>query len=234
MAADAVSAWVPVITIDGPTASGKGTLAALVAARLGWSYLDSGAIYRIVGYEYQRSAPAILVEENIVAVVHQLIATPPRFERGQVFVRDADVTESLRLESTGRMASQISVFPAVRAALVDMQHAYARAPGLVADGRDMGTVIFPAARLKIFLTAPAHTRAERRYKQLIAKGFSTTLQGLLADLLERDERDSERKAAPTKPAADALLLDNSTLTIDQTVQWVLQQWSKVSKPTMPQ
>jgi 3-phosphoshikimate 1-carboxyvinyltransferase len=144
-----------------------------------------------------------------------------------VFVGDADITNALRLESTGSMASQISVFPKVRAALVEMQHAYARAPGLVADGRDMGTVIFPHAALKIFLTAPALVRAERRHKQLIAKGFSTTLPGLLKDLLERDQRDAERTTAPTKPAQDALLLDNSALTIDQTVQWVLQRWSAV-------
>jgi cytidylate kinase len=212
---------VPVITIDGPTASGKGTLAALVAERLGWHYLDSGALYRIAAFETLKSQVLILDEQSVLPFAR---AIAPRFELGRVFSGDVDITDAIRAEVIGNTASKISVFPKVRAALVDVQLAYRRPPGLVADGRDMGTVIFPDANLKIFLTAGAQTRAERRYKQLIAKGFSPTLQGLLTDLQERDERDKARATAPTKPAQDALLLDNSNLSVEQTVQWVLQRW----------
>jgi cytidylate kinase len=215
------SNFIPVITIDGPTASGKGTLGALVAEALHWHHLDSGALYRMVALRALQQGVALDDEAALTALASSLSA---RFISGVVLLEGVDVTDALRQEEVGSAASKISVLGRVRAALVALQHSFRRTPGLVADGRDMGTAIFPDAPLKIFLTAGAQTRAQRRHKQLINKGNSATLDGLLADLQARDARDANRANSPTKPAADAKLLDNSDLSIDQCVDWVLKEW----------
>jgi 3-phosphoshikimate 1-carboxyvinyltransferase len=212
---------VPVITIDGPTASGKGTLAANVAARLGWHQLDSGLLYRATGVAAQRLGVSDGDEVGLAAVAAGLQL---RFDGERVLLDGVDVAAELRLEAAGAMASRISAWPAVRAALNELQLSFRRLPGLVADGRDMGTVIFPKAPLKVFLTASPAMRAERRYKQLISKGISASIVDLRADLEARDERDRGRAVAPLKPAEDALLLDNSGLTIDESVDQVLAWW----------
>jgi 3-phosphoshikimate 1-carboxyvinyltransferase len=212
---------VPVITIDGPTASGKGTLAAGVAARLGWHTLDSGSLYRVTALAARRAGVAPDAEAALAAVAAGLQL---RFEGTAVFLDGEDVSEQLREEAVGTMASQISVWPAVRAALFDLQGSFRRLPGLVADGRDMGTVIFARAPLKVFLTATAAARAERRCRQLISKGIPANLDSLRADLEARDERDRTRTSAPLKPAEDALLLDNSQLGIEASVQQVVDWW----------
>lgn len=216
---------VPVICIDGPTASGKGTVAAAVAQRLGYRFLDSGAMYRITALAALRAGLAIdAAHEPRIAAMAQTL--PVRFESGRVWLGSDDVTEAIRTEEAGMNASRVSALPAVREALVDLQHSFRRLPGLVADGRDMGTVIFPEAPLKVYLTASAACRAERRYKQLISKGFSANIEDLRADLEARDARDSSRSVAPLKPAQDALVLDNSTLTIDEAVDQVLAWWQE--------
>jgi 3-phosphoshikimate 1-carboxyvinyltransferase len=214
---------IPVICIDGPTASGKGTLASRVAAQLGYHYLDSGALYRVTAHAALQAG--LTLEASDEAKIAELARRlPVRFEGEQVLLSDVDVTDAIRSEQGGMNASKVSVLPAVREALVDLQHSFQRLPGLLADGRDMGTVIFPNAPLKVFLTASAAQRAERRYKQLISKGFSANIDSLRADLEARDARDSSRAVAPLKPAQDALQLDNSTLTIEQSVQRVLEWW----------
>jgi 3-phosphoshikimate 1-carboxyvinyltransferase len=216
---------IPVICIDGPTASGKGTVAAAVAQRLGYRFLDSGAMYRITALAAVRAGLAIQPEhEPRIAAMAQTL--PVRFEGGRVWLGSDDVTEAIRTEEAGMNASRVSALPAVREALVDLQHSFRRLPGLVADGRDMGTVIFPEAPLKVYLTASAACRAERRYKQLISKGFSANIEDLRADLEARDARDSSRSVAPLKPAQDALVLDNSNLTIDEAVEQVLAWWQE--------
>lgn len=212
---------VPVICIDGPTASGKGTLAAALAARLGWHYLDSGALYRATALA-ARQAGVTLDDE--AALARLAAALPLRFEAGRVWLDGRDVSEALRSEQTGMDASALAPLPAVRAALLNLQRDMARLPGLVADGRDMGTVVFADAPLKVFLTASAETRAERRYKQLAAKGISANIARLRDDLQARDARDASRAAAPLKAAQDALALDNSCLSIEQSVQQVLDWW----------
>jgi 3-phosphoshikimate 1-carboxyvinyltransferase len=214
-------ARIPVITIDGPTASGKGTLAAEVAERLGYHTLDSGSLYRVTGLAAQRAGVSADDEAGLARIAATLNL---RFEGTRVFLAGEDVSLQLREEAVGVMASRISVWPAVRAALTDLQLGFRRLPGLVADGRDMGTVIFPAAPLKVFLTASAAARAERRYKQLISKGFPANLDSLRLDLEARDERDRNRLNAPLKPAQDALRLDNSALGIEPSVQQVLDWW----------
>jgi 3-phosphoshikimate 1-carboxyvinyltransferase len=217
------SADIPVICVDGPTASGKGTLASEVARRLGYHYLDSGALYRIAGVAATRAGFALDAGHD--AQIGALCATlPVRFDHGRVFLGELDVTDAIRTEEAGMNASRVSALPSVRAALVALQHGFRRLPGLVADGRDMGTVIFPDAPLKVYLTASAAQRAERRHKQLISKGISTTLATLRADLEARDARDSSRTVAPLKPAEDALLLDNSGQTVNESVAQVLQWW----------
>ena len=217
------AAKVPVICIDGPTASGKGTLAALVAQRLGYHYLDSGALYRVTAYAALHAGLTLDTahEAPIADLARHL---PVAFEGEQVLLSGVNISEAIRTEEAGMNASKVSVLPAVRQALVDLQHSFARLPGLLADGRDMGTVIFPDAPLKVFLTASAEKRAERRHKQLISKGFSTTMASLRADLEARDARDTQRSVAPLKPAQDALQLDNSSLTIDESVAKVLDWW----------
>lgn len=212
---------VPVICIDGPTASGKGTLAAALAARLGWHYLDSGALYRATALAARQAGVAL---DDEAALARLAAALPLRFEAGRVWLDGRDVSEALRSEQTGMDASALAPLPAVRAALLNLQRGMARLPGLVADGRDMGTVVFADAPLKVFLTASAETRAERRYKQLAAKGVSANIARLRDDLQARDARDASRAAAPLKAAQDALALDNSCLSIEQSVQQVLDWW----------
>lgn len=217
---------VPVICIDGPTASGKGTLALEVANELGYHYLDSGALYRVTGLAMSRAGLAATPadEPRIAEIARSL---PLDFSTGRVMLGDEDVTEAIRTEAAGMDASRVSALPAVRQALVDLQKRLRRLPGLVADGRDMGTVIFPDAQLKVFLTASASHRAERRYKQLISKGISVTLDSLRQDLEARDARDTSRSTAPLKPAQDARLLDNSDQTVSQSVDQVLDWWQQV-------
>jgi len=214
---------IPVICVDGPTASGKGTLAAQVAQSLGYHLLDSGALYRITALAASRAKlPLDTSGATAIAVLAQNLNI--KFEGDQVLLGGDNVTNAIRTEAIGMNASKISALPKVRAALVDLQHSFRRLPGLVADGRDMGTVIFPNAKLKVYLTASATQRAERRFKQLISKGISTTLDSLLADLEARDARDLSRDASPLKPAQDAALLDNSGLSIEESVKLVLKWW----------
>jgi 3-phosphoshikimate 1-carboxyvinyltransferase len=221
--AQAAPDGVPVLTVDGPTASGKGTLAAELADRLGYHLLDSGALYRATALAAQ-DAGISLEDGPALAVLAATLEL--RFTGHQVFLGGRDITHPLRLESTGGMASRVSVHPEVRQALHALQLSFRRAPGLVADGRDMGTVVFPDAQLKVFLTASADARAERRYKQLISKGNSANIDGLRADLQMRDERDKNRAVAPLRPAEDAMLLDNSSLSVDASVEQVLGWWQQ--------
>ncbi|MDH4393344.1 MAG: bifunctional 3-phosphoshikimate 1-carboxyvinyltransferase/cytidylate kinase [Aquabacterium sp.] len=221
--AQAAAADIPVITIDGPTASGKGTLAASIAQRLGWHQLDSGLLYRATGLAAQRQGVDSDDEAGVARVAASLNL---RFDGALVLLDGVDVAADLRQEQAGAMASRISAHPAVRGALQALQLGLRRLPGLVCDGRDMGTVIFPGAPLKVFLTASPAMRAERRYKQLISKGIPATLTDLRADLEARDERDRNRAVAPLKAAEDALLLDNSGLTIAQSVDQVLAWWGQ--------
>lgn len=210
---------IPVIAIDGPTASGKGTVAARVAAALGFHYLDSGALYRLVALRVLRDG---IDPADGAALAAVAAALEPTFSEGTVTLDDADVTDAIRREDVGLAASKIAIQPALRAALLDLQRGFRRAPGLVADGRDMGTVVFADAALKVFLTASAAERAARRHKQLSDKGISATIAGLLQDLQARDQRDKTRSAAPLKPAQDARLLDSSGRTIDQVVGQILE------------
>ncbi len=219
---------VPVIAIDGPTASGKGTLAAAVARALGYGLLDSGALYRATGLAAVDDGVSPDDEAAVAALAARL---PLRFGHGEEAGRTwftgphgREITDELRLESTGLLASRVSALPAVRAALHGLQLSFRRAPGLVADGRDMGTVVFPEATLKVFLTANAERRAERRHKQLISKGIPASIAALRADLEARDRRDSSRAVSPLRPAEDAQRLDNSGLGIDESVQQVLSWW----------
>ena len=220
---------IPVICVDGPTASGKGTLSSEVAARLGYHWLDSGALYRLVGLAATRQG--LSLDEAALrepGQAHRLGALAAglrlRFADQRIWLDGEDVSEDLRTEAAGMAASRVSVVPEVRQALLELQHGMRRLPGLVADGRDMGTVIFPDAPLKVYLTASAEQRAERRHKQLISKGIPARLDDLLADLRARDDRDSNRAHAPLKPAEDALMLDNSSLDIESSVQQVLDWW----------
>jgi 3-phosphoshikimate 1-carboxyvinyltransferase len=216
---------IPVVCVDGPTASGKGTLAAEVARRLGYHYLDSGALYRITGLAAVRAGLVLdVAHEHTIARMAETL--PIVFTEGRVLLGGQDVSEAIRTEEAGMNASRVSALPAVRSALVALQQGFRKLPGLVADGRDMGTVIFPDAPLKVYLTASAAQRAERRHKQLISKGISTTLDALRADLEARDARDSQRAVAPLKPAEDALLLDNSSQTVEQSVAQVLEWWDE--------
>jgi 3-phosphoshikimate 1-carboxyvinyltransferase len=222
----AEAAEVPVICIDGPTASGKGTLAAEVARLLGYHYLDSGSLYRVTGLAMRRAGFSAdrQHEVRIAALAAEL---PLAFTEGKVMLDDEDVSDEIRTEAAGMDASRVSTLPAVREALLALQQRFRQLPGLVADGRDMGTVIFPDAALKVFLTASAAQRAERRHKQLISKGISTTLDSLRSDLEARDARDSSRSVAPLKPAQDARHLDNSQLSIEKSIDQVLDWWQQV-------
>jgi 3-phosphoshikimate 1-carboxyvinyltransferase len=212
---------IPVICIDGPTASGKGTLASLTAQRLGYHYLDSGALYRLTAYAAGRAGVPLDDAAGVAAVA---AALPVRFDGEKVLLAGEDVSDAIRTESAGMAASQVSVHAPVRAALLALQRGFRQLPGLVADGRDMGTVIFPDAALKVCLTASARCRAGRRHKQLISKGISAILAGIEQDLEARDLRDSSRQSAPLKPAQDARLLDNSELTIEQSIALLIDWW----------
>ena len=218
---EAETAQIPVICIDGPTASGKGSLAALTAQRLGYHFLDSGALYRVSAFAATRAGVSL---DDAAGVARIARALPVRFQDDRVFLEAEDVSEAIRSEAAGMAASKVSAHPEVREALLDLQHGFRRLPGLVADGRDMGTVVFPDAPLKIYLTASALHRAERRHKQLISKGNSTTIAEIQQDLEARDARDMSRQVAPLKPADDARLLDNSDLSIEKSVDRVIDWW----------
>ncbi len=212
---------VPVIAIDGPSASGKGTVSQRVADALGWHYLDSGALYRLTALAARKAGVDWHEEPAVAKIAAQL---PVRFAGGQTFLNDEAVDDQFRTEEMGIGASTVGALPAVREALLLRQRAFRQAPGLVADGRDMGSVVFPDATTKVFLTASAAVRAERRYKQLIDKGFSAKLTDILQDLEDRDARDAARPVAPLRQEADARLLETSDLTIVQAVNQVLD-WS---------
>ena len=207
-----MSAPIPVIAIDGPSGAGKGEVAARVAETLGFHYLESGALYRLValagGKDPERTASAMDIG----------------FRDGKKLLSNQDVTESLRAEAIGNKASEIAKLPNVRAALIGRQRAFRKPPGLVAEGRDMGTVVFPDAALKIFLTASVEVRAQRRHKQLIDKGIHANLAALSRELEERDRRDATRSVAPLKPAQDAVQIDSSTLSIEQVVDLIVKQY----------
>lgn len=213
----------PVIAIDGPTASGKGTVAAGVAAALGFHYLDSGALYRVVGLAALRAGVA-LDDGPALAGLARRIA--PAFVEGKIVQGGEDITSLIRAEEVSQTASQCAVFPAVRQALLERQQAFRRPPGLVADGRDMGTVVFPDARLKVYLTASVDERARRRHKQLIEKGIPATIDSLLRDLKERDARDSGRADAPLAVAADALVIDATGMPIIDAIGAVVAAYRK--------
>ncbi|RZT04491.1 cytidylate kinase [Duganella sp. CF402] len=217
---------IPVITIDGPTASGKGTVAHRVADKLGFHYLDSGALYRLTALSALRRGTDLTDEHALAKLAEHLQCS---FQGGDIILSQENVSDAIRAEEVGNTASKIATFPAVRHALVGLQLGFRKAPGLVADGRDMGSVIFPHAALKVFLTASVQARAERRYKQLIDKGFSANMQDLLVDLQARDDRDTNRTIAPLAPAEGALVLDTSEMNADQAVDQVLAWYASVVK-----
>jgi cytidylate kinase len=210
---------IPVIAIDGPTASGKGTVAQLVAERLGYHYLDSGALYRLVGLASFKAGISTASEPDLIPIAENLNVN---FQGDRVFLGDEDVTDQIRQEEMGKRASEVAVHTGVRNALIARQRAFRQKPGLVADGRDMASVIFTDAVTKVFLTASAEARAERRYKQLIAKGFSANIQVLLQDLRERDARDANRSNSPLKAVEGAHHLDTTSMTIEEAVNQVLK------------
>lgn len=210
---------IPVIAIDGPSASGKGTVAALVAQALGYHYLDSGALYRLTALAAQQQGVAFDDETTLAQIALNLDVA---FAGQVIILQGLDVSDVLRNEACGIGASKVAALPAVRAALLARQHAFRQMPGLVADGRDMGSVVFPDAQLKIFLTATAEERAQRRYKQLMEKGISANLADLLNDLRDRDARDSARTVAPLRQEDDAILLDTTEVGIADAVNFVLK------------
>ena len=218
-----ISTIVPVIAIDGPSASGKGTVAQLVAQQLGFHYLDSGALYRIVALAAQQQNIAWSNAEALGALANTLKI---EFKSDEIFLNDANVSDAVRSEEMSRGASEVAVHSQVRVALLDLQHSFRKPPGLVADGRDMASVIFTDAALKIFLTASVQVRAERRYQQLINKGLQVDHTQILADLQQRDLRDSARSASPLKQTQDALLLDTSQRSIEQAVAYVIAAYKK--------
>ena len=217
---------VPVITIDGPSGSGKGTVAALLAGKLGWNFLDSGALYRLLAFAARNHGVDLTNEEALKVLAEHLDVQfgAARDGHGMIIILEGEeVTEAIRNESVGAGASQVAALPVVRTALLQRQKAFREAPGLVADGRDMGTVVFPDAPLKIFLTASAEERARRRYLQLKARGDDVNLASLLEEIRERDERDTQRAVAPLKPADDAVQLDSTTLSIEEVLQKILSE-----------
>lgn len=220
-----MTAAIPVIAIDGPSASGKGTVAQLVAKEFGFHYLDSGALYRIVALAGKQAG----IDWQDEAALATMAATLDiRFDEGEIYLNGEIVSDAVRSEEMSKGASIVAVHPQVRRALLDLQHSFRKTPGLVADGRDMGSVVFPDAETKIFLTASAQVRADRRYKQLIAKGNNANLAQILADIEARDARDMQRNAAPLRQCEDASLLDTSNLTIAQAVDFVLAAYRKHS------
>lgn len=213
----------PVITVDGPGGSGKGTLSGMLAARLGWHLLDSGALYRLLAFAAQKRGTDLADEQALVELAAnldvQFIADAEGGEQ-RIMLEGDDVSRTIRTETVGAGASRVAALPAVRQALLARQQAFREAPGLVADGRDMGTVVFPDAQLKIFLTASPEIRAERRYRQLLEKGETASLAGLLDEINARDERDMNRSVAPLRPAEDAVLIDSSHMSIENVLETV--------------
>lgn len=215
-----------VITIDGPSGSGKGTVAGLLATKLGWKLLDSGALYRLLAFAARNHGVDLTNEEALKVLAAHLdvqFITAPSHNAQQIILEGEDVTDAIRNEQVGAGASQVAALPAVREALLQRQRAFLEAPGLVADGRDMGTVVFPEAPLKIFLTATAQERARRRYLQLKGKGHDANLSSLLDEISERDERDSKRAVAPLKPAPDAIQLDSTELSVEQVLEHIISE-----------
>ncbi|MFI8747754.1 (d)CMP kinase [Pseudomonas sp. NPDC077186] len=210
----------PVITVDGPSGSGKGTLCALLAKQLGWNLLDSGALYRLLAFAAGNHGIDLTNEEALKQLAAHLDV---QFTGKRIVLEGEEVTDAIRNEQIGAGASMVASLPAVREALLQRQRAFQEAPGLVADGRDMGTVVFPDAPLKVFLTASAEERARRRYLQLKAKGDDVNLASLLDEIRARDERDTQRAVAPLKPAADAILLDSTELSIEQVLERILRE-----------
>jgi cytidylate kinase len=221
---------IPVIAIDGPSASGKGTVAQRVASCLGFGYLDSGALYRLAALASQQRGVNLADEVNVAKVASSM---PLRFDADRIFLADQDVGELIRTEACGVAASQVAAYPAVRAALEQKQREFKQLPGLVADGRDMGSVIFPDAILKIFLTATAEARAERRTKQLKEKGMYAKMHDVIEELQRRDLRDSSRPVAPLKHYPDAKLLDTTALSIEQAVNQILDWYREISPVRAP-
>lgn len=212
---------IPVLTIDGPSGSGKGTLAQQMAQRLGWHYLDSGAIYRVLAQAALKHEIDLTDETALASIAGQLdVQFVLKDEQLQVVLEGEDVSLLIRSEQAGNAASKVAAFPAVRAALLQRQRDFRKSPGLVTDGRDMGTVVFPDAAFKVFLTASAKVRAERRYKQLKEKGIDSNLSDLVAEISERDERDTQREVAPLRPADDAVILDSTQLGIEAVLEKV--------------
>ncbi|MCG8048955.1 MAG: (d)CMP kinase [Candidatus Thiodiazotropha endolucinida] len=209
----------PVITVDGPSGSGKGTLAQRIAEALGWHFLDSGAIYRVLGLMVERAG---IGGENVDKIADMAKSMPLSFDQGRVLLDGEDVSRIIRTETIGNAASKVAALPQVREALLAWQRNYARSPGLIADGRDMGTVVFPQAKVKIFLTASAEERAQRRYKQLKEKGLGVNLARLTEEIRERDERDSKRAVAPLVASESAYQLDSTAMTIDEVYGQAMQ------------
>lgn len=216
---------IPVIAIDGPSASGKGTVALAVAKALGFHYLDSGALYRIVGLAAARAGVDLDSEGDVLCILLKLNV---KFNSGQVLLDAVDVAEAIREEAISVAASRVGAHARVRQALLARQRKFRQAPGLVADGRDMGSVVFPDSVLKIYLTASAQARAERRYKQLIGKGLDANMAALLRDITQRDQRDSERAAGPLQKCADAIEVDTTCLSAAQAIARVLEQYRDIT------
>ncbi len=220
---------IPVIAVDGPSGSGKGTLSRIISERLGWGLLDSGAMYRLLALDCLKNNLDLQNEVAVAKLAAEMAIEFKNCKESQeikVFLDNEDVTLQLRTEETGNAASKVAAIPSARAALLQKQRDFACAPGLVADGRDMGTVVFPNAKLKVFLTASAQERAKRRYNQLKQNGFDVNLHALLKEIEERDERDMNRTSAPLKPADDALIIDSSSMTIDEVVHFVMESFVK--------
>ncbi len=220
--------YIPIIAIDGPSASGKGTVAQAVAQQLGFHYLDSGALYRIVGLAVVGADRDLDSEVEVLSI---LLKINIKFENSRVFLDGVEVAEAIREEAIGIAASKVGAHAKVRQALLDRQRAFRQAPGLVADGRDMGSVVFPDSGLKIFLTASAEARAQRRYKQLIGKGLDANITDLLQELMLRDQRDSERAAAPLQKCPDAIEVDTTNLSVRQSIDRVLALYHQRQRNT---
>lgn len=225
---------IPVITVDGPSGSGKGTVSRRVAIRLGWHFLDSGALYRLVAVAARHHAVPLEDEISLKTLAAHLDVEFEAVEgdvESRILLEGEDVGNAIRTEECGRDASVVAALPAVRQALLERQRAFREPPGLVADGRDMGTVVFPEAQLKVFLTASRDERARRRYKQLSEKGIDANLQHILGELAARDARDSERSVSPLRPADDAVIIDTTAIGIDGVVAQVLSLWQEASQKT---